>query len=106
MAAIKQLNRRDDIVITKPDKGSSIVVMDKSEAELGGRQPKHYHPLLAKEALVQSTITTILPHAAAQSLRPTGSRLVHLYGLPKTNVEEILKIYLFSSFELDDILCV
>ena len=31
LTAIKQLKRRDDIVITKPDKGSGVVVMDKSE---------------------------------------------------------------------------
>ena len=29
--AINQLKKRDDIVITKPDKGSGIVVMDKSD---------------------------------------------------------------------------
>ena len=50
-----------------------------------GRPPKHYHPLLAKEILVQSTITRILPYAVAQSLCPRGSRLAHLYGLPKTH---------------------
>ena len=112
LAAIKQLKRRDDIVITKPDKGSGVVVMDKSEyihllseasvndtskfrpipserPKTRGRPPKHYHPLLAKEALVQSIITRILPHAVAQSLRPTGSRLAHLYGLPKTHKEKL-----------------
>ena len=112
LTAIKQLKRCDDIVITKPDKGPGVVVMDKSkyihllsEASVNdtskfrpvpserqktrGRPPKHYHPLLAKEALVQSTITRILPHAVAQSLRPTGSRLAHLYGLPKTHKEKL-----------------
>ena len=54
-----------------------------------GRPPKHYHPLLVKEALVQSTITRILPHAVPQSLRPTGSRLAYLYGLPKTHKEKL-----------------
>ena len=29
--------------------------------------------------------TRILPHAVAQSLRTTGSRLAQLYGLPKTH---------------------
>ena len=29
--AIEQLKRRDDIVITKPDKGTGVVVMDKAE---------------------------------------------------------------------------
>ena len=31
LAAIEELERRDDIVITKPDKGSGVVVMDKQE---------------------------------------------------------------------------
>ena len=31
LLAIEQLKQRDDIVITKPDKGSGVVVMDKSE---------------------------------------------------------------------------
>ena len=31
LLAIEQLKQRDDIVITKPDKGSRVVVMDKSE---------------------------------------------------------------------------
>ena len=31
LRAIGQLERRDDIVITKPDKGSGVVVMDESE---------------------------------------------------------------------------
>ena len=66
------LKKRDDIVVTKPDKGSGIVVMDKSEylrllsaasvddttkfarvddkrPNLRGGPPKHYHPLLQKE---------------------------------------------------------
>ena len=29
--ALNQLKKRDDIIITKPDKGSGVVVMDKSE---------------------------------------------------------------------------
>ena len=70
--SINQLKKRDDIVILKPDKGSGVVVMNKSdyirllsEASINdetkfqpislerprtkGRPPKHYHPLLEKE---------------------------------------------------------
>lgn len=70
--AINQLKHCDDIVITKPDKGSGVVVMDKHEyirllsnASINstskftitsqerpptrGRPPKHYHPLISKE---------------------------------------------------------
>ncbi len=70
--ALKQLKKRDDIVITKPDKGSGVVVMDKSEyihlllaasvdnismfepvsdqrPKTRGRPPKYSHPLLERE---------------------------------------------------------
>ena len=66
------LKKRDDIVITKPEKGSGVVVMDKADyirllssasvdntskfihvddkrPKSRGRPPKHYHPLLRKE---------------------------------------------------------
>ena len=82
--ALNLLKKRDDIVVTKPDKGSEIVVMDKSEylrllsaasvddttkfarvddkrPNLRGRPPKHYHPLLQKEKDVHSVLHRILP---------------------------------------------
>lgn len=112
LVAIEELKRRDDIVITKPDKGSGVVVMDKheylrllSDASVNdtskfcavpierpkskGRPPKYYHPLLEKEKLVESTVRRILPLAIADSVRPTGSRLAHLYGLPKTHKKKL-----------------
>ena len=72
LRAISQLKKREDIVITKPDKGSGVVVMDKSDyvrllkessinyetkfapvslerPKTRGRPPKFYHPLLQKE---------------------------------------------------------
>ena len=108
--AIEELKRRDDIVITKPDKGSGVVVMDKcqylrllSEASINDtgkfrpvslerpkiedRPPTYYHPLLEKEREIDSLLRRILPKLIADSLRPKGSRLAHLYGLPKTHKE-------------------
>jgi len=105
-----QLKRQDDIVITKPDKGSGVVVMDKpenlcllSEASINdatkfrvvdperlktrGRPPKHYLPLLQKEKELESIAHRILPKSTVDSVRPTGSWLAHLYGLPKTHKE-------------------
>ena len=64
--ALNRLKKRDDIVITKPDKGSGVVVMDKPEyirllsaasvdntskfthvddkrPKMRGRPPKHFH---------------------------------------------------------------
>ena len=112
LQAIKDLKRRDDIVVTKPDKGSGVVVMDKSEylrllseasindtskfrfvdserPETRGRPPKYYHPLLQKEKELETLVRKILPKSIADALRPKGSRLAHLYGLPKTHKEQL-----------------
>ena len=106
--AIKRLKQRDDIIVRKPDKGTGVVVINKSEylkllAEASindmskfrkrdmerpktrGRPPKHYHPLLEKEKLVGNVIRKILPKPIADTLCPTGSRLAHVFGLPKTH---------------------
>ena len=106
--ALNCLKKRDDIVVTKPDKGSGIVVMDKCEyirllsaasiddatkfscvddkrPNLRGHPPKHYHPLLQKEKDVHSILHRTLPEDVANSLSPKSSRLAHLYGLPKTH---------------------
>ena len=109
-ALVKALGRWkkwDDIVITKPDKGSGIVVMDKFEyirllsaasidntskfsyvdkqrPKQRGRPPKHFHPLFQKEKQLHSILHRILPEDIADALSPKGSRLAHLYGLPKT----------------------
>ena len=103
--ALNRLKKRDHIVVTKPDKGSGIVVMDKSEylrllsaasiddttkfsrddkhPNLRGRPPKQ--TLLQKEKDVHSILHRILPQEIATSLSPKSSRLAHLYGLPKTH---------------------
>ena len=106
------MKRRDDIVITKPDKGSGVVVMSKpeylrllSEASIKdatkfkvvdperpktrGRPPKHYHPLFQKKKKLESIVRRVLPKSIADSVRPTGSQLAHLYGLPKTHKERL-----------------
>ena len=103
--ALNCLKKRDDIVVTKPDKGSGIVVMDKCEyirllsaasiddttkfsrvddkrPNLRGRPPKHYHPLLQKEKDLHSTLHRILHEDVANSLSPKSSRLANLYGPP------------------------
>ena len=108
MKALNRLKKRDDIIITKPDKGSGVVVMDKGEytrllsaasiddtskfTHIDGklpksrsRPPKHFHPLLQKEKDSTTVLREILPSNIADSLCPKGSRLAHLYGLPKTH---------------------
>ena len=74
LRAIGQLRKNEDIIITRPDKGSGVVLMDKSEyvrllkeasindetkfvkvslerPNTKGRLPKHYHPLLELEGI-------------------------------------------------------
>ena len=86
--SINQLKKRDDIVIRKPDKGSGVVIMNKSdyvrllsEASINdetkfksvslerprtkGRPPKYYHPLLEREKHLDSVVRRILPRSAA-----------------------------------------
>ena len=50
-----------------------------------GRPPTYYHPLLQKEKEYESLNRRILPKPIADTVCPTGSRLAHLYGLPKTH---------------------
>ena len=112
LKAIEELRNRDDIVVTKPDKGSGVVVMDKSEylrllseasindtskfrpvdtqrPKTRGRPVKYYHPLLQLEKQIGAVISKVLPKPIADSIRPKGSRLAHLYGLPKTHKEQL-----------------
>ena len=101
-----------DLIITKPDKGSGVVVMDKTDylrllhdasirdsakfiecsnerRKTRGRPPKHYHPLLEKENEPYTKVHNILPKSIADSLFPKGSRLAQLYGLSKTHKPEL-----------------
>ena len=48
-------------------------------------EPKHYHPLLAKEEQLTPVVNKILSKQTAEPLPPKGSRPAHLYGLPKTH---------------------
>ena len=108
LRALSKLQRRDDIVITRPDKGNGVVILDNVEyTELfkcssvnqtdkfvpvsnerpkrRGRPPKFYHPYLQREKEATEKIRNILPENIANQLCAQGSRLAHLYGLPKTH---------------------
>jgi len=63
------------------------VPLERSKSK--GRPPKHYRPLLNKEKMLQSTVRRILPKDIAESVSPSGSRLAHVYGLPKTHKEKL-----------------
>jgi hypothetical protein len=54
-----------------------------------GRPVKHYHPLLQKAKEIESAVRKILPKEIADFISPKGSRLAHLYGLPKTHKKEL-----------------
>ena len=54
-----------------------------------GRPPTYYRPLLQKEKELESIVRRILPKSIADTIRPTGSRLAHLYGLPKTHKDRL-----------------
>ena len=91
--AINLLKRMINIVITKPDKGNGVVIMNKSDylqllakasvdditklricsaerPKRKGRPPKNYHPLFEKEKKLQSIVQRILPKHLADSLVP------------------------------------
>ena len=57
----------------------------RSEPSRVGRPTKDYHPLLTKEKEIRQLLSTTLPQRIAKELAPNGSRLTHLYGLPKTH---------------------
>ena len=97
MKAIEELKNRDDVVIKEPDKGSGVVVMDKSgylrllsEASINdtskfrpvdterrktrGRPAKYYHPL-GKSKLVLS----YPKYYPSPLLTPSALKVVHLH---------------------------
>ena len=108
--ALNQLKQRDDIVITKPDKGTGIVVMNKcdyirllSEASIDneekfksvsldqpkvrGRPIKHYHPLLEKEKELERAVREILPENVAEwSIKKDHDLLIFMVYQRRTRV--------------------
>ena len=50
---------------------------------------RHYHPLLQKEKYLDPVVRKILPKQIADCVCQAGSRLAHLYGLPKTHKKKL-----------------
>ncbi|KAK3748177.1 hypothetical protein QZH41_003251 [Actinostola sp. cb2023] len=71
------------------DDTSKFVPIDDKRPKQRGRPPKHFHPLLQKEKEIHTVVHQILPKPIAVSVSPNGSRLAHLYGLPKTHKEKL-----------------
>ena len=53
-----------------------------------GRPPKNYHPLLEKEKELNTVVKKILPKTTAVNICSKGSRLAHLFGLPKMHKKD------------------
>ena len=57
-----------------------------------GRKPLVSHPLLQKEADLDRVLTSMkekLPNDVRNEIRPHGSRLAHMYGLPKLHKQGV-----------------
>ena len=64
---------------------SQFTPINPNRPKTRGRPSKHFHPLLQKEKELKAALHQVLPEKLAESLSPKGSRLAHLYGLPKTH---------------------
>ena len=63
--------------------------IDQHRPKTRRRPPKHFHPLLEKEKQLHEKVHKIFPKATSEQLCPKGSRLAHLYGVPKTLKERL-----------------
>ena len=105
--AIKSLRSNEQILITKPDKGSGVVILNKSDyiQKMGnslddrtklfnmGSVDRHDNMGKTEQKLQNRLLDlvnqTILTHDIYDRIRPTGSQRPHMYGLLKTHKEDI-----------------
>uniref|UniRef100_A0A5K4F1X7 Reverse transcriptase domain-containing protein n=1 Tax=Schistosoma mansoni TaxID=6183 RepID=A0A5K4F1X7_SCHMA len=104
-AALKNLQCRSDIVILRPDKGSGVVVINKCEYKdkmlsILGDQSKFLQDVSSNinvrklESRVKSNLLKLLKMNVINNeefniLKPSGSVLPNLYGLPKIHKPNI-----------------
>ena len=104
---MSSLRSNDDILITKPDKGSGVVIMNKTdyifkmesilhdESKFKVLGPVHSSDNTAKlESRLQRRLLKLhkddlLPPGVYEAIRPTGSLRPRMYGLPKTHKKDI-----------------
>ncbi|KAA3676016.1 uncharacterized protein DEA37_0010896 [Paragonimus westermani] len=100
---LNDLRRNNDILSSKPDKGAGIVLMDRSTymqkmANILSDSPKFINPLNEKDrtdAIEKSTSRTVrnlkqqglIESATFERIRPAGTIIPGLYGLPKVHKE-------------------
>ena len=103
--AINRLRKNDDIIITKPDKGSGVVLLNKSDYvnkmnEILDDQSKFKRLRLVSScnntASIESRLqkrlldlvkADLMPKWIYDAARPTGFQRPRMYGLPKTHKE-------------------
>ena len=91
---LKRLRTNKDIVITRPDKGSGIVILDKTFYEekilrLTKFRKLNEDPTLTREGQLQRFLRKIKDKGlfddnTYKKIYPSGSKPATIYGLPKT----------------------
>ena len=105
--AIKALRSNDDIYITKPDKGSGVVILSKNDynRKMGmilndttkflNLGPVDSNDNTAKiESRIQRRLLrlkkdNLISQNVYDAIRPTGSQRPRMYGLPKTHKKDV-----------------
>ena len=105
--AIKSLRSNEQILITKPDKGSGVVILNKSDyiQKMGyilddktkffnmGSVDQHDNTAKTEQKLQKRLLDLvnqkILTRDIYDRIRPTGSQRPRMYGLPKMHREDM-----------------
>ena len=107
LSAIKSLRSYSNILITKPDKGSGLVILNKTDyikkmnsilgdetkfLTLGPSSEKNNTSKIEsriQRRLLQMHKDDLLPANLYDFIRPTGSQRPRMYGLPKTRKKDV-----------------
>ena len=106
LQAIKSLHSNQDILITKPDEGSGVVIMNKKDyvskmESILNHQSKFCRLRPAPDndntvkieskirRLLQMHKDDLLPTGVYEVIRPTGSQRPRMYGLPKIHKKDV-----------------
>ena len=106
-SVINKLRRNDSITISKPDKGSGVVILNKSNYANKMNSILHDETKFEVVGPVSTCDTTtaiesrfqkrllelfkakLIPEEVYRSIRPTGSQRRRMYGLPKTHKPKV-----------------
>ena len=105
-SAINKLRRNDSIIITKPDKGSGVVILstsnytneinilhDETKFERVGPASTCDNTAAIESRLQKRLLelfkAKLIPEEVCRSIRPTGSQRPRMYGLPKTHKPKV-----------------